>query len=420
MGAGASAPTQTGDAGLDAVVAMHKGGFDPTSVNKLSEAEQKAALECAMQVVAALWQPRVLAGEKYKAAWNLLRPGERAALESALFEFKIAVRKLQDAFADFLFDETNWTDDGDVGKCVDEALSEAPYKDKREPVLQLFRRIRDTQAVVVMEIVNKHATRVYSDIPGSPGPIAEVVGEGVFQDVPEMFEGEVGATEFPFADAPNEVQKVFRDAAALIQGGLEPCGPGFDGTVARVRDAEEDNKVTYASYLAARGYLLQDRFHAAVAQAVKGVDGVEFLPGKHKGYERYVAKAEEYDKEGVPDPAYRAVKDTVRGSVVCRDHAALDAAHAALLAVFEGKVTKDRREVPSCRDVLQVVLFEGLLCEVQFHFADTLPLKKFSHAAYNVRRPQDYDLDGFDTIFEFSITNMQKETRDSITCKLHF
>ena len=167
MGAGASAPTQTGDAGLDAVVAMHKGGFDPTSVNKLSEAEQKAALECAMQVVAALWQPRVLAGEKYKAAWNLLRPGERAALESALFEFKIAVRKLQDAFADFLFDETNWTDGGDYGKCVSYALCDAPYKDKREPVLQLFRRIRDTQAVVVMEIVNKHATRVYSDIPGS-------------------------------------------------------------------------------------------------------------------------------------------------------------------------------------------------------------------------------------------------------------
>ena len=416
MGAGASA-------GLDAMVATARasGGFDPTSVKKLSEAEQKAALECAMQVVAALWQPRVLAGEKYKAAWNLLRPGERAALEGALFEFKIAVRKLQDAFADFLFDETNWTDgSGTRGKCVSDALCDAPYKDKREPVLQLFRRIRDTQAVVVMEMVNKHATRVYSDIPGSPGPIAAVVGEGVFQDVPEMFEGKVGETVFPFADAPNEVQKVFRDAAALIQGGLEPCGPGFDGTVNGVRIAEEDNEVTYSYYLAARGFLLQDRFHAAVAQAVKGVDGVEFLPGKHKGTERYMAKAAEYDKEGVPQPSYRAVKDTVRGSVVCRDHAALDAAHAALLAVFEGKVTKDRREVPSCRDVLQVVLFEGLLCEVQFHFADTLPLKKFSHAAYNVRRPQDYDLNGFDTIFEHPVINMQKETRDSITCKLHF
>ena len=99
---------------------------------------------------------------------------------------------------------------------------------------------------------------------------------------------------------------------------------------------------------------------------------------------------------------------------------ALDAAHAAVLAVFEGKVTKDRREVPSCRDVLQVVLFEGLLCEVQFHFADTLPLKKFSHAAYNVRRPQDYDLNGFTTIFEHPLIDMQEETRDSITCKLHF
>ena len=153
------------------------------------------------------WQPRVFAGEKYKAAWNVLRPGERAALESALFEFKIAVRKLQDAFADFLFDETNWTDGGDDGKWVGEALSEAPYKDKREPVLQLFRRIRDTQAVAVMEMVNKHATRVYSDIPGSPGPIAAVVGEGVFQDVPEMFEGRGGNAVFPFATPRKRCRK---------------------------------------------------------------------------------------------------------------------------------------------------------------------------------------------------------------------
>ena len=80
------------------------------------------------------------------------------------------------------------------------------------------------------------------------------------------------------------------------------------------------------------------------------------------------------------------------------------------------------REEPSCRDVLQVVLFDGLLCEVQFHFKDTLPLKAFSHAAYNIKRPQDQDLSAFDTVFEFPRIEMENESRDTnpVTCKLHF
>ena len=135
-----------------------------------------------------------------------------------------------------------------------------------------------------------------------------------------------------------------------------------------------------------------------------------------------MGKAEEYDNEGVPEPAYRAVKDGVRCSVICNDHASLINAHNALLAspLFEGKITKDRREERSCRDVLQVVLFKGFLCEVQFHFKSTLPLKVFSHAAYNIKRPQDINLLGLATIFKFPEINMQDESRDSVSCKLHF
>jgi hypothetical protein len=139
---------------------------------------------------------------------------------------------------------------------------------------------------------------------------------------------------------------------------------------------------------------------------------------------RTSAKASEYRSEGVPSPAQRAIKDTVRGTVVCDDHASLVAAHAAVLAspLFVGTITKDRREEPSCRDVLQVVLFDGLLCEVQFHFKDTLPLKAFSHAAYNIKRPQDNDLVAFDTVFDYPTIGMENKSRgkDPVTCKLHF
>ena len=137
-----------------------------------------------------------------------------------------------------------------------------------------------------------------------------------------------------------------------------------------------------------------------------------------------MAKAAEYGEEGVASPAYRAVKDTVRCTIKCDDHSSLIAAHAAVLAspLFEGKVTKDRREEPSCRDVLQVVLFEGMLVEIQFHFKDVLPLKAFSHAAYNIRRPQDTNMEAFNTVFEFPQIDMQDESREKnpVTCKLHF
>ena len=147
-----------------------------------------------------------------------------------------------------------------------------------------------------------------------------------------------------------------------------------------------------------------------------------FRKAPHKKNERFIGKAVEYLHEGVSLPAFRAVKDTVRGSVICNDHASLINAHNALLAspVFQGKITKDRREERSCRDVLQVVLFKGFLCEVQFHFKNTLPLKVFSHAAYNIKRPEDINLSGLETIFKFSTTNMQNKSRDSVSCKLHF
>ena len=412
--------------GDDMLVAISNGGFDLNALDHLSDTDQKTVLAFAMRVVDKLWQPRVLTGDKYREAWKLLRPDERTALEAALFDFKIAVQKLKGMFADFVFDESNWrTTDNHRKSVVFALIDPAPeYKEKRQPILQFFRELRKIHAVSVMEMVNKHATRIYSDIPGTPGPI-EVTREEVFQHVPDYFEGKSGLMELSFSDSPKEVKQVFRDATNLINSGYEPCGPGFDGTVSLVAEAEINNKGMYSYYLAARGIILQDRFHKAVSEAVQCVDGVEFLPGRHKRSERFMSKGAEYAQAGVPDPAHRAIKDTVRGSIVCRDHAAMVSAHAALLAAskpFEGKVTKDRREDPSCRDLLQVVLFDGLLCEVQFHFASTLPLKAFSHAAYNLRRPDDKDLGAFKTLFEYPSINMQDHTRsaDSIKCKLHF
>jgi len=70
----------------------------------------------------------------------------------------------------------------------------------------------------------------------------------------------------------------------------------------------------------------------------------------------------------VRDPLCRHLKDVLRCTLVLADHAALSKAHATLLAEHAPVGTKDRRLLPS-RDVLQTVWFEGLIVEVQFHFA---------------------------------------------------
>ena len=77
------------------------------------------------------------------------------------------------------------------------------------------------------------------------------------------------------------------------------------------------------------------------------------------------------------------------------------------------------REQPP-RDVLQTVWFEGLIVEVQFHFAGPMALKVFSHAAYNITRVQDADLASIDSLFKFPPIHLEKATPEDVTSKLHF
>jgi hypothetical protein len=419
---GSAASTSTAQENLQAVLTTASNMDVAQDVKDMSKEDKQKMLALAEQIANALWEPRVLAGDKYTAAWALLRLDEQKILEATILELKIAMQKLQGVLTDWLFDESNWSDFGEYGKSVSDALVDKEFAASREPVMVLFRAIRAKEARAVMKLVQDLSTRVYSEISGSPTPIANstVAGDTVYQVVPPLFEGKGGAVVFALNEAPADIQQVFQEAALLIKGGFQPCGPGFDGGVWGVKVAEERNEVSYNYYLVARGTVVQQRFHTAVAESVAMVDGVEFLPAPHKKDKRLTGKAKEYQNEGVTMPSHRALKDTVRCSVVCQDHASLVAAHAALVAVFDGKITKDRREEPSCRDVLQVVEFEGFLCEVQFHFAATLPLKAFSHAAYNVQRPEDIDLNGLKTIFDFPFTHMEEESRDHVSSKLHF
>ena len=397
--------------------------------------------------------------------------GEQEALQAAFGNFKIEVYKLQGLLTDWLFDEKNWEYNerkrGQMGPTeknmtwisIIEMTAYNGYGEDSnkfqqsnygaffnkwaaswEPILQMFRKIRSTEAVAIMEMVDTFVARLYSEIEGTPGPVTNTTkeGEDVYQNVPKLFDPKTKrvygkphcVTRFTdlreCGSEGNNIQNVYKEAALLIKNGYLPCGPGSGGRsgdegVFEVREAESLNRVSYSTYLIAQGILIQEEFHQEAAKAVANVPNVTFRPAPHKKFERFNGKAFEYEHEGVPLNGLCAIKDSVRGSVVCNDHASLIAAHNALLAspVFEGKITKDRREERSCRDVLQVVLFKGFLCEVQFHFKSTLPLKVFSHAAYNIKRPEDQDLNGLRTIFEFPMFDMASKSRNDVRCKLH-
>jgi hypothetical protein len=394
--------------------------------------------------------------KKFTPGWKVLTPKERISLEKDLFKFKQRIDTLTALTEDFVYDSSHWHEDSDYGNVIDygksvlEALKHPDYKDKHAPVLTLFRRIRSHEAWAVLTKVNLLATRVYNDVPeiihGTPGIIKEVVGESLYQHVPAMFNGKSGNAVFQFTECPPDIQEVFQQAAALLESGFEPCGGGWQDLVVGVRNVVKHNQARYTHYLASKGFLIQKRFHDAVSSIVRDtctcmpVFGIECSPRFHKKSLQYTGKVVMYKKtlderyqwnsiedtntEKVPLPAERAVKDSVRCTIICIDHPSLRAAHAAILAspLFEGKVTKDRREEPTCRDVLQVVLFEGMLCEIQFHFKDVLPLKVFTRAAYKIRRTQDEDMSDFDTLFDFPIVQMEEQSREKypVTCKLDF
>ena len=181
----------------------------------------------------------------------------------------------------------------------------------------------------------------------------------------------------------------------------------------------------------AKSLLASPQFHRTVRAALQGVPGVRYAPASHKGGDRWWAKAEEYAAgepaaappvPPVPEPAAQAIKDGSRGAATCASHAAAVGAHAALAGAFGADLvfTKDRRGVPECRDMLVTARSGGAICEVQINFGLTFPLKAFSHAAYNLLRPQTDTLVAFNTIYAYPTINMHAKSRGEVVSKLHF
>ena len=108
--------------------------------------------------------------------------------------------------------------------------------------------------------------------------------------------------------------------------------------------------------------------------------------------------------------------------MACDGLAALGEAYDAALEAFEVVSVKDRLE-EATHDVVLVARFEGVLVELQLHFAVVLAMKALSHGAYNFVRMETTTLSAMrmSGVFGYKKEFLDGENSDAskhVTCPL--
>eukprot|EP00964_Phaeocystis_antarctica_P042908 scaffold24606_cov63-Phaeocystis_antarctica.AAC.1 len=323
--------------------------------------------------------PRVFTAAKYVQAWTQLEgTPEAAAIERFGLVLVQGMSELRALFALFLFNPANQGDHPKYGKMP--LLFEEEAAAARQPVLDRLILLKQ-QALPLIAQVDACTEQAYARVPGEPASIA-AAQSGATQPIPECFEGLCLNENVPKDKWSPEVSAGVEEAARMISSGEHKVEAvhvdAGDSCWAMVFFAPEKYKqISPLLYLLAQHLLISARFHAQM-EALLSPHG-EYRAARMKSHTRCNAKtnpaAGDYSAaalkaEGIEvhEPLCRHLKDVLRCTLVLADHAALGKAHAALLVKHTPVGTKDRRLLPP-RDVLQTVWFEGLIVEVQFHFA---------------------------------------------------
>jgi hypothetical protein len=244
--------------------------------------------------------------------------------------------------------------------------------------------------------------------------------------------GDLAGVEPRFALCRNgDVSQVLRDAAALLnrKDYFEPSGTvdvDVDSALLGILFAAEggaSGMLSPLEFLMAEMVLQSNSFHAAIHETLSPFGDVASAPMKK--YNRAAAKVGlhgDYFNQPPGEPYCRHLKDILRTSIFVQTHEQLANAYAALEARFGKPAVTKNRLLDAPHDILTVVWFNGVLCEVQLHLKQVHGLKAFSHAAYNVIRCQTNDVADLKTLFDFPRIDLDKvgydKGRASVTCKL--
>ena len=121
------------------------------------------------------------------------------------------------------------------------------------------------------------------------------------------------------------------------------------------------------------------------------VAGAKYSKGPVKNDQRVAAKClpggDYYSLDAAKKPNCMLVLDILRGTGTCTSHTMMLEVRAKAVDVFgqEPAVQKDRRRKPQ-RDMLLVFQVDGMYCELQLHYEQTLCIKSLMHARFEIDR----------------------------------
>ena len=255
------------------------------------------------------------------------------------------------------------------------------------------------------DLTTELTTRVFAAISGEMGAEIPTINTHPLQDMglqSAPFAGNEYGTGIPMADCTAENTREINAAIAHLKSGAFGDPDDFDdngrGDFCVVMTSWDPSwgikrrpEITPLIYLIACGINRFESFHGKAAAAVAAVAGAKYSKGPVKNGKRVIAKCTVgggyHSTDDAKKPNCMLVLDILRGTGTCTSHTMMLEVRAKAVDVFgqQPAVQKDRRRKPQ-RDMLLVFEVDGMYCELQLHYEQTLCIKSLMHARFEIDR----------------------------------
>lgn len=355
-------------------------------------------------VVAGLWvSPDVTRAMKLAKEYGLDED-----ILAARVGFALALYPLQCAACTYW---SHWTVASQASKKLN------PTHGKQEPVLNAIVKLQQSKALAALnDSVSKLADRVFATIPGKVG--AEIQG---INTQPRQDMGLRSAPRYKQWMMKTWTRGMFSElkaADAILRSGVfgNPRTFSADGRedfmmILGAFDIKTNTfqNIRPINYLIACGINRHSTFAGKVKAIAAAVVGAKFTVGPLKTDKRIDAKCtiggdyHSFKDADVPNCMF--VLDVLRAIVTCTSHAKMLKVRAIAVEVFGGQepaVLKDRR-MKVQHDMLLVFQVDGMYCELQLHFEQTMCIKSLMHAVFEIQRlntGRDVASSGLDTVLK--------------------
>jgi hypothetical protein len=291
-----------------------------------------------------------------------------------------------------------------------------------EPGYELYKQVIDAivalqkskGVVALADLTSKLTAAEFATIPGEVGGEIPGINMHPCQDMglqSAPLAGKGSSQAILLEDWTTEMHREMEGAIAKLKSGafgnpatFSDDGRGDFGMIMQSIDGRF-KKTSSTGYLIACGINRFDTFHGKGMVIVAAVPGADYSKGPIKGDERVGAKClpggDYYSADKTKRPNCMHVLDILRGTVTCTSHDMMLEVRAKAVEVFDGQepaVLKDRR-MKVQHDMLLVFQVEGMYCELQLHYDQTMCIKSLMHSVFEIERLTT-NISGLRTIME--------------------